>query len=127
MVCHLDEINDYSAFHLYSEVGFSEVKVGNSPPELGFPSWEVGQPCRTPSSKSNMAAPCINSSESNKLTKTKAVVINSLLAHLSYLCLTKSVVHTVLSHFYLCTCCYAVCMHKKQRNAFLLTGIANNG
>ena len=57
-----DFFSAVSAFHLYSELGVSEVKVRNTPPDLGFPSSELGQPCSS-LSDSNMAAPCINSSE----------------------------------------------------------------
>jgi len=70
-----EEGGTYAAFHLYSEVG------------------TISQP---PTSKSKMAAPlCINSSDScsNILFFSTSV----------YLCLIKSVVHTILSNFYLWT------------------------
>ena len=57
----------------------------------------------------------------------QAIAIYCLIALLSFLCLIKSVIHTVLSNFYLWTCYYSVCMHKTLHNALLSTCIANNG
>lgn len=49
----------------------------------------------------------------------KAAVIYCLLAHLEYLCLIKSVIHTILSNIYLWTCCYGVCIGKMLRHVLL--------
>ena len=110
------------AFHLYSEVGISEFQVGSF---SGNAHWsqisnsESRTNLTTPTSKSKMAAPHINSRErcSNILFFSTSV----------YLCLIKTFVHTALSNFYLWTCRYGVCMRKMARNALLSTGIANNG
>lgn len=101
---------------------------GAPPPKLDpdFNGW-IHAPA--PTSKSKMAAPRINSCESCK--------IHCSLALLSYLCVIKSVLHTVLSNFDLWPCIFSVCMSKTPCtgrvtpkippcNALLWTGIASS-
>ena len=84
----------------------SEISTGK-PSEVEFPTQKLVRTAPTTTLQSNMAAQSINSSEScmNKL----------FLAHLSYLCLIKSAIHSTVHllpgllqclHVQITTCCY---------------------
>ena len=101
--------NYNGAFHLNWEV-----------PDGNF-NWKDGQTSPTPTSESKLAALCVNKSENCSNT----LFIKTSVLFVWLMCLIKSVIHTVLSNFYLWTCCYGVCMCKIPRNALISTGIAN--
>ena len=90
-----------AAFHLNWEVGFSNWNALLK----DFWFWKVGWTSPFPTSKSKLAAQRINSSKSSR---------NILFISNSVFC---SIVHTVLSNFYLWTRCYGVCLCQILLNA----------